>query len=251
MSKKSASERRAAVERLAAEQRRGQRTRGFAVVGLSVLVAVAIIGSALWFGSAVPYASRQWYDEREFRDVAVDQIGAPASACGSITTRPATGNQEHVAEGTQLSYLDAPPAFGKHYPVWESMDRKFYSAADRPPLGKLVHNLEHGYTVVWYDETAAADPDMLAQLEGIASKYRSTTNMRMKLKVAPWLADDGGSFPTGQHVAFTHWSAGGVGTGQTGEQVGVWQYCTAPSGAALKAFMTAYPYLDSPEPNAM
>jgi hypothetical protein len=36
-----------------------------------------------------------------------------------------------------------------------------------------------------------------------------------------------------------------------GEQVGVWQYCSAPSGAALETFMKDYPYLDSPEPDAM
>lgn len=32
------------------------------------------------------------------------------------------------------------------------------------------------------------------------------------------------------------------------QQVGVWQYCSAPSGAALEAFMEEYPYTDSPEP---
>ncbi len=31
----------------------------------------------------------------------------------------------------------------------------------------------------------------------------------------------------------------------------MWQYCTDFSGAALEQFMLDYPYLDSPEPDAM
>ena len=35
------------------------------------------------------------------------------------------------------------------------------------------------------------------------------------------------------------------------KQVGVWQYCSDVSGAALETFMEDYPYMDSPEPNAV
>ena len=35
------------------------------------------------------------------------------------------------------------------------------------------------------------------------------------------------------------------------KQVGAFQYCSAPSGAALEDFMKKYPYFDSPEPGAM
>ena len=31
----------------------------------------------------------------------------------------------------------------------------------------------------------------------------------------------------------------------------MWQYCSDVSGAALDTFMTDYPYMDSPEPNAV
>jgi hypothetical protein len=68
----------------------------------------------------------------------------------------------------------------------------------------------------------------------------------------PWLESDGKPFPADNHIAFTHWSKGGkdVAVQDTGKQVGVWQYCSAPSGEALEDFMLKYPYLDSPEPNA-
>jgi hypothetical protein len=243
--------RRAVIEQMRAEQKGAERNRGLAIVGACAAVALAIIGSALWFGSGVPYVSRNWYDEREFQSLALETIGAPASACGKIETKPAVGNQDHVDPGTPITYPDAPPAFGQHYNVWESMDRKLYTEADRPDVGKLVHNLEHGFTILWYDETAAGDKEMMADIEAIALKYKGTDNFRLKFKAAPWLTSDGEAFPEGQHIAMTHWSNGGTGDAATGEQVGVWQYCSAPSGAGLKSFMEKYPYMDSPEPGAI
>jgi len=135
--------------------------------------------------------------------------------------------------------------------VWDSIGRKLYLAEDRPPLGELVHNLEHGYTLLWYDETVADDADQMDQLRGVASKLEGTTNLRDKFKAVPWTSEDGDPFPDGQHVAFTHWSLGGVGETDPAKQVGVWQYCSAVSGAALETFMEDYPYMDSPEPNAV
>ena len=115
-----------------------------------------------------------------------------------------------------------------------------------------MHNLEHGYTILWYDETVADDSDQMNQLRAIADKFAGTSNLRFKFKAVPWLESDGKSFPEGQHIAFTHWSIGGADQDPAGDgQVGVWQYCTDVSGDALNAFMLKYPYMDSPEPTAM
>ena len=93
-------------------------------------------------------------------------------------------------------------------------------------------------------------------LRGIGAKLESTKNLRDKFKAVPWTSADenGKAFPKGEHIALTHWSAGGTAaaaSSDTSKQVGVWQYCSKPSGAALQSFMTKYPYLDSPEPNAL
>ena len=132
------------------------------------------------------------------------------------------------------------------------MERKLYTEDDRPPLGNLVHNLEHGYTILWYDQSVADDGGQMDELRGIADKLQGTGSMRLKFKAVPWLSsdEDGKKFPDGQHVALTHWSNGGVGDDATGKAVGVFQYCTDVSGAALKDFMLKYPYTDSPEPGA-
>jgi hypothetical protein len=90
-------------------------------------------------------------------------------------------------------------------------------------------------------------------LRGIASKLDGTTDMRDKFIAAPWTSSDekGKTFPDGEHVALTHWSAGGAGETDASKQVGVWQYCSGVSGEALSSFMDKYPYFDSPEPSAM
>ena len=239
-------DRQAVIDQMRKKQRGGERRRGFAIVGVCVLIAVLIIGAAAF------KPIKDWWDLRQFEDTELAAIGAPASACQKPTTKPSNGVQDHVEPGTPITYGEAPPAFGQHYNVPDPMGRKFYTASDRPELGTLVHNLEHGYTILWYDETAAADDETMRQIEAIASKFQGTSNMRDKFKAVPWTAEDEGGkdFPKGQHVALTHWSVGGATAGTTGEQVGVWQYCSEPSGAALESFMEKYPYLDSPEPNA-
>ena len=54
------------------------------------------------------------------------------------------------------------------------MERKLYTADDRPELETLVHNLEHGYTILWYDETVAADDDAMTSSRAIADKLAGT-----------------------------------------------------------------------------
>jgi len=93
----------------------------------------------------------------------------------------------------------------------------------------------------------------MQELRAIADKLAGTSNFRTKFIAAPWTSsdEDGKKFPDGQHVSFSHWSAGGEDAqGATDKQVGAWQYCSDVSGAALEDFMLKYPYTDSPEPAA-
>jgi hypothetical protein len=245
VSKKDRTDRQAVIDSIRKKQAGTEKRRGFALVGASILVALVIIGAAAY------QPIKNWWDLRSFDSQAIEAIGAPASDCGEITTKKATGGQDHVEPGTPLQFEDSPPAFGQHYNVWDGIERKLYSESDRPDVGELVHNLEHGYTILWYDETVAGDEAMMDDLRGIASKKSSTTNLRDKFKAVPWTSEDGDPFPSGQHVAMTHWSVGGEAAGEGGEQVGVFQYCSAPSGEALDAFMEQYPYMDSPEPTVL
>jgi hypothetical protein len=251
--KSSKSDRQAVIDELRKKQKGAERRRGFAIVGVCAAVAVLIVGAAAY------RPIMNWYDLRKFKDLDLASIGAPASSCGKAEEKKADGNQQHEPYGTQITYTTAPPAFGPHWneagQAPAPFNRKFYTAEDRPELEALVHNLEHGYTILWYDDSIADDSSQLNIIDGIADKFRSDSdNYRLKFIAAPWTSEDekeSGKFPDGMHVAITHWSAGGSGESDTSKQMGVFQYCEEPSGAALKDFMLKYPYTDSPEPDAM
>ncbi len=234
-------DRRAVVEQLRRDQQRSERRRTMLVVGACVVVGLVIVAAA-----AVPLLR-----QRQASSGALGSIGASvkAAGCQPIVKKKATGNQEHKPEGTTIAYADSPPAFGPHYPVTAPFSRKFYTEDDRPKIEYVVHNLEHGYSLLWYDDTVAKDDDQLAQVKAIASKFEGT-KLTDKFIALPWTSKDGDPFPDGAHVALTHWSTGGD-PAKVGKQQGIWQYCDAPSGAAVKSFVADYPYSDSPEPQAM
>lgn len=70
-----------------------------------------------------------------------------------ISLKPQPGEKmlqdgrDHLPEGTKIYYKFNLPTSGDHYPSWIS--KGFY---DEPrPDGNLVHSLEHGYIIIWYD----------------------------------------------------------------------------------------------------
>lgn len=250
MAKPDKTERQRVIDEIRKKEKGADKRRGFLIVGVCLVVAVLIVGAAVY------RPLKDAWDLRAYSDKSLAELGAPASACGEVTTESAEGNQDHVSEDTQVTYDHAPPAFGSH---WNSatapatMSRKVWTS-DRPELEVLVHNLEHGYTIVWYDDTIADDTAAMTELKAVGKKFPGTTNLRYKFYAAPWTSDDvkeNGAFPKGQHIALTHWSAGGAGETDAAKQKGVWQYCSEFSGEALSDFMVEYPYFDSPEPTAM
>jgi hypothetical protein len=249
VAKPAKTDRKAVIEEMRKKQKSSDRRRGTVIVTVCVLVALGIVGAAV-----IPIVLDKQKDS-ELDSKALDQIGAAASTCQDVTTKPAEGSSNHVPVDTSVDYTTAPPAFGPHWNqaglAPAAFSKKFYTVDDRPALESLVHNLEHGYTILWYDKTIADDPTALADVEAISRKF-GNDNFRDKFIAAPWLStdEDGKAFPDGQHIAFTHWSAGGDGETDTTKQVGAFQYCSGVSGAALKSFMDEYPYTDSPEPAA-
>jgi len=248
--KSSKSDRQAVIDEIRKKQKGAEKRRGYAIVGVCATIAVLIVAAAAY------RPIMNWWDLRKYEDLKLSAIGSAASKCGEVTTKPAEGSSDHVPQPQQVTYTTAPPAFGQH---WNEagvapapFNEKFYTEKDRPELEALVHNLEHGYTILWYDQDAADDSETMNKVEAIADKFRADSdNLRFKFIAAPWTSEDekeSGKFPDGQHIAFSHWS---MGEGDGAEQVGVFQYCSEPSGAALEKFMLDYPYTDSPEPDVL
>jgi hypothetical protein len=99
-----------------------------------------------------------------------------------------------------------------------------------------VHNLEHGYTIAWYDPKI--DSGQLATLKDLAGLLRGKQKY-VKFIAAPWDTSRG-AFPAGKPIALSHWG---------GDSHGYRQFCGQTSGAAIVTFMNIYPATDAPEPN--
>lgn len=230
-------QRRAVAEQLRKDQARKERLRSLLIIGSCVVVVLALLGSAVF----VYVKDRA--EERKAAGTPLAELGvsAAAASCSPVTDKKATGSNKHVTVGQKITYPEAPPAFGPHWAnfLQGSEIRTFYTPEDRPPIERMVHSLEHGHTILWYDDTVTKDSKSYKDLKAIADKL----GVGSYFMAAPWSSSDGGSFPSGKHLALTHW------TGPEDQQ-GMTQYCDAASGEVVKKFMDAYPADSAPEPGA-
>lgn len=250
LSKSAKTDRQRLIEDTLKKQRSSEKRRGNVIIAAAVVVALLILGVA---AGPIVYGK---FKEDAYADTPVDEVGAAASACREPIEDEGADVGNHIEQPLEATYDTAPPAFGPHWNVGGvapvTFREKFYGEDDRPPLEALVHNLEHGYTIMWYDEDVAGDTEQMAQIRAIAKKFKESgdnQNFRNKFIAAPWKDSDendeyaeGKDFPKGTHVAFTHWKASGADA-----SIGIRQYCTEVSGEALVDFMEKYPYTDSPE----
>ena len=102
--KPSKSDRQAVIDEIRKKQKGAEKRRGFAIVGVCALIAVLIVAAAAY------RPVRNWWDLRKFKDVDLASIGAPASACGKVETKPAEGSSDHIDRPQQVTYTTAPAA---------------------------------------------------------------------------------------------------------------------------------------------
>jgi hypothetical protein len=237
-------ERRAMVEQMRKEQARKERARSMMILGVSVVVVLGLLAAAL-----IPYLKDR-NKNAKLASSSISKIGVSASAasCSSIETKPTDKNQNHIPEGTPITYADAPPAFGEHRPQPVPFGRPFYTSSDRPEVAVLVHNEEHGYTIAWYDDTAAKNKDEMDNLRAIAKKFKDGND---RFIAAPWTSSDGAAFPSGKHIALTRWYAEAGNTTDESKQRGNWQYCGSVSGSVISDFFNKWTNAESPEPGIM
>ena len=231
MAKKSTkSDRQAVIDEIRKKQKGAEQRRGFAIVGVCSVVALLIVVAAAY------RPVKNWWDLRKFNDIDLASIGAPASVCGKVTTKKADGNQQHVPTGTQVVYDDAPAGVRLALERGRASPRRRSTGSSTPT--RTARSSRRWCTT---SSTAtrssgttrpiADDADQLNVIDGIADKFRADSdNLRFKFIAAPWTSADekeSGKFPDGEHIAFSHWSAGGAGETDTTKQVGVFQYCSA------------------------
>ena len=65
-------------------------------------------------------------------------------------------SREHVPDGTKIQYNSNPPAAGEHYA--QPQDAGIYTTP--PQDGHLVHSLEHGAIILWYNPTSLSKEEI-------------------------------------------------------------------------------------------
>lgn len=125
-------QRRAAEEERRREQQKAARKRNLVTLGIAVVVLAVVIALVVKDrdgGGSVP------------------SVGAGKAGCGDVETHDIEG-QEHVDVTPQ--YETNPPTSGNHLQTPASPG--FFEEPVDP--GAVVHNMEHGQIIFWYDPEA-------------------------------------------------------------------------------------------------
>ena len=197
-----------------------------------------MVATALW-----------WFLSGESgRQTPANESTATSADCGPVLREPTDGAGAHVNDAT---YDTGPPSYGDHAARWEVRAENFYHLEDRPEVSVLVHNLEHGYNILWYDQTVLDDDDALSRLQEIANQYatldRSPDPANAFIAV-PWTATDGAAFPNGMSYALTHWYADPADLGRSrADEEGLTRYCSDISAEIVQDWMADYPLRAAPE----
>ena len=113
-------------------------------------------------------------------------------ASGCTLTHPADEGRGHEDKTfTAADYKTNPPTSGAHFPQWAQDG--VYDADNTPPLGQLVHTLEHGRIDVQYKP--GTPTHTIAELEALLAEqsdgyhmllYENTTDMPAQIAATAW-----------------------------------------------------------------
>ena len=140
-------DRQAVIDQIRKKQKGADRRRGFMIVGVCTVIALLIVGAAAF------QPIKDWWDVRQFNDQTSRRSAPPPRRARRSRRRrrrqPAARARRHADRVHRrpacvrraLRPLPGPDGA-------QALHRRGPAGA-RP----LVHNLEHGYTILWYDET--------------------------------------------------------------------------------------------------
>jgi len=106
---------------------------------------------------------------------------------------PPTGSGEHVPDGNPLPQFSSdPPTSGPHYNT--ALPEGFYEEDSNEalflpnPQGFIVHSMEHGYVIFWYNCSILAETDcdtLKSDIRMVMDGYNS-----FKIIAFPWTSTD-------------------------------------------------------------
>jgi len=226
---------------------RRQRKTRWITTAIGIVAAVALVGGLFLYQQSTAAPNPEGLLDRA-ADAARAAGCTPVEDVGGYN--PPAEDQTHIGgqglpQMPPLSgYPSIPPASGPHNQVPLPAGRY-----DTPPgIDQVIHSLEHGAAVIWYDPSAAGE-----EVDEIETFFFGGSNARDpqsggKLIIAPYSYPDqgeAGRLPGGTQMALAAW-----------HHV---QECAAPSLATAYDFVSRYrippssgrqSLSDAPEPNA-
>ncbi len=175
--KEQARARRKAEEmRLAERARRDRRLRlgGGGVLVVIAVIAVVVAAGAGGGGTATPIQPAPHGAKLPSRRLSNLVAAVKAAGCTTLDTplaiADAPQNRQHVSSSTKLRYATNPPSYGAHFqsPASDGL----YAPGRTPPIGNLVHPLEHGR--VEYQYRPGLPSGEVRQLEALFQEGEGT-----------------------------------------------------------------------------
>lgn len=204
--------------RVIEEQRRKARAKERRTTALVIILSV-ILGGGL-IGGAVYAGAQSKKHKKEHTALNAVGVSAAKASCDApkaedVPKDALENATKHTTETVDYG-TNVPPTSGRHNPTpLVSTNQHFWSRDSKVKPEQAVHNLEHGFVVVWYDKTVSdADIELLK---------KAADSGETKLLVVPWLRGD---FPNGKHIVLTAWSER--------------QTCNGVSGPAMQKFVNDF-----------
>ena len=124
--------RREAEEAKRSELKRAALRRNLITSGIALVVIAAVVALVI--------------SDRQAENAPIGPANAEAAGCGEIEEFPEL-SRDHIQEGSEHEpYNSEPPTSGPHYA--SPAEAQFFESPVEPE--RVVHNLEHGQIVIWY-----------------------------------------------------------------------------------------------------
>ena len=219
-------DRRQRLEELRKQQKATERRKNFIFAGTGTLIAIGLILAAV-----IPaYIHDQNQKNKAKQATKVLQLkptaAETAAGCLGVHQDPVSPAAQHVTTPIDYStqkYGDTdggtqpiPPSGGEHNPVSLGQTNRFYPLAEKPRPERAVHNLEHGFIVIWYDSQLPASE--VTKLQALTTDPKFS-----RLLVVGWWQ---GALPDDKHVVLSSW-------GRT-------ERCSSISDPVLQSFYAAH-----------
>jgi hypothetical protein len=172
------------------QQRKAARRSNMITIGIAVVIIAAVTVFIINERSAETEAA-----------AAPEGVPADEAGCDPVEEHEEEGNQ-HVDPNQEVQYETSPPTSGDHWPPELVADADFYP--DTVPEESLVHNLEHGQIVIWYD--ADASTEVTDNLEEFTDSQNDPDALPAGATTPPIVSVPYDDVPEGKSYVMTAWT---------------------------------------------